>query len=32
MIEAYYCKEKGYHPFLIRDGWQVAQLNYVEKH
>ena len=32
MIEAYYCKEKGYHPFLISDGWQVAQLNYVEKH
>jgi mannose-6-phosphate isomerase-like protein (cupin superfamily) len=20
--------EQGYHPFLIRDGWQVAQLNY----
>lgn len=32
MIEKYYCKDKGYHPFLIREGWQVAQLNYVEKH
>ena len=30
MIETYQIKEKGYHPFLIRDGWQVAQLNYIE--
>lgn len=32
MIEAYSYEGKGYHPFLIREGWQVAQLNYVEKH
>lgn len=32
MIETYTFKDKGYHPFLIREGWQVAQLNYVEKH
>ena len=32
MIEAYSYKGEGYHPFLIREGWQVAQLNYVEKH
>lgn len=33
MIESYNKKEKGYHPFLIRDGWQVAQLNYMpEQH
>ena len=32
MIETYNCKDKGYHPFLIREGWQVAQLNYVEMH
>jgi len=30
MIEKYYIKEEGYHPFLIREGWQVAQLNYSE--
>ncbi len=29
-IELYATKEKGYHPFLIRDGWQVAQLNYID--
>lgn len=29
MIESYTITDKGYHPFLIRDGWQVAQLNYV---
>ncbi|MBJ6367476.1 hypothetical protein [Snuella sedimenti] len=29
-IEAYRIKEEGYHPFLIREGWQVAQLNYVD--
>ena len=27
LIEKYEIKEEGYHPFLIRDGWQVAQLN-----
>ena len=32
MIETYNYEGKGYHPFLIREGWQVAQLNYVEKH
>ena len=33
MIETYQIKENGYHPFLIRDGWQVAQLNYMpEQH
>lgn len=33
MIEIYKIKEKGYHPFLIREGWQVAQLNYMpEQH
>ena len=30
-IEKYAIKEGGYHPFLIRDGWQVAQLNYDKK-
>ncbi len=29
LIEQYHIGEKGYHPFLIRDGWQVAQLNYI---
>jgi len=28
IIEQYEISDKGYHPFLIRDGWQVAQLNY----
>ncbi len=32
MIERYYHKEEGYNPFLIRTGWQVAQLNYVPTH
>lgn len=32
MIERYYHDGNGYNPFLVRDGWQVAQLNYVEKH
>ena len=27
LIEKYEVKGSGYHPFLIRDGWQVAQLN-----
>ncbi|MBD1260085.1 hypothetical protein HZY62_05775 [Maribacter polysiphoniae] len=29
LIEQYHIGDKGYHPFLIRDGWQVAQLNYM---
>lgn len=29
MIERYWDGEQGYHPFLIREGWQVAQLNYL---
>ncbi len=28
MIEKYEIKESGFHPFLISDGWQIAQLNY----
>lgn len=31
LIESYRATESGYHPFLIRDGWQVAQLNYIEE-
>ncbi len=31
MIEIYKIKESGYHPFLIREGWQVAQLNFMEE-
>ncbi|MEE9361686.1 MAG: hypothetical protein V3U92_03735 [Cellulophaga sp.] len=31
MLETYYVKEKGYHPFLITEGWQVAQLNFTEE-
>ncbi|MCU4176612.1 hypothetical protein [Carboxylicivirga sp. N1Y90] len=27
LIEKYAVKDSGYHPFLIREGWQVAQLN-----
>ena len=30
LIEKHHISEEGYHPFLIRDGWQVAQLNYME--
>ena len=30
LIETYSTTEEGYHPFLIREGWQVAQLNYTE--
>ena len=30
MIETYEYKGEGYDPYLIRDGWQVAQLNYME--
>lgn len=29
LIEQYHIGDNGYHPFLIRDGWQVAQLNYM---
>ena len=29
LIEQYQISDNGYHPFLIRDGWQVAQLNYI---
>jgi len=28
LIEKYKETAEGYHPFIIRDGWQVAQLNY----
>jgi len=31
MIEIYKIKESGYHPFLIREGWQIAQLNFLEE-
>ncbi len=30
-IETYKIKEKGYQPFLIREEWQIAQLNYTEE-
>lgn len=30
LIETYSTTKEGYHPFLIREGWQVAQLNYSE--
>ena len=30
LIETYEAKEKGFHPLLIRDHWQVAKLNYLE--
>ncbi|WP_431213410.1 hypothetical protein ACQ86N_00225 [Puia sp. P3] len=30
MIETYEFKGEGYDPFLIREGWQVAQLNHME--
>ncbi|RIV71533.1 hypothetical protein D2U88_07145 [Flagellimonas aequoris] len=30
MIETYVVSGIGYHPFLIREGWQLAQLNYIE--
>jgi len=29
LIETYYTNENGYHPFFIREHWQVAQLNYL---
>ena len=30
LIETYSTTKEGYHPFLIRESWQVAQLNYIE--
>ncbi|AZQ63855.1 hypothetical protein EI427_16965 [Flammeovirga pectinis] len=30
LTETYQYNGQGYYPFLIREGWQVAQLNYVE--
>lgn len=32
MIETYSDVSQGYHPFLIRENFQVAQLNYLPKH
>lgn len=32
MIETYSHAGEGYNPFIIRDGWQVAQLNYIPGH
>lgn len=29
-VESYTIQEVGYHPFLIRSGWQLAKLNYTE--
>lgn len=29
LIESLVHNSEGYNPFLIRDGWQVAQLNYI---
>ena len=31
LIESYQVNENGFHPFMISDGWQVAQLNYTEE-
>ncbi len=31
LIEKYRESKDGYHPFLIREGWQVAQLNYMDE-
>lgn len=30
LIETYFHRGAGYNPFLIRDGWQVAQLNFMQ--
>lgn len=30
LIESYEVTEDGFHPFLIKEEWQVAQLNYIE--
>lgn len=32
MIESYIYEQKGFKPLLIREGWQVSQLNHIEKH
>ena len=32
MIETYFHSGEGYNPFLVREGWQVAQLNYLPGH
>lgn len=32
MIEKYHHEGEGYAPLLIRDGWQLAQLNFVPHH
>ena len=29
LLETYFHEGPGYNPFLIREGWQVAQLNYL---
>lgn len=31
-IESFFYTGEGYKPFLIRDGWQVAQLNFLPGH
>ena len=31
MIDSFSIKAKGYHPFLIKDGWQFARLNYTHE-
>ena len=31
MVEKYNIKEKGYHPFIIKEGWQLAKLNYTKE-
>ena len=31
LIEKYSNTDQGYHPFLIREGWQIAQLNYTQE-
>ncbi|WP_117879615.1 cupin domain-containing protein [Aureibaculum luteum] len=31
LIESYSVKEAGFNPFLIREGWQIAQLNFFEE-
>lgn len=31
LIESYDINEQGYHPFIIRDSWQVAKLNYSDE-
>lgn len=31
MVEKFNIKEKGYHPFIIKKGWQLAKLNYIKE-